>query len=159
MESEASTTAKTDNSNKDPAWKYVHLVNPNNRNDVACNFCSKVTKGGIFRAKQHLVGGFRNATMCKKCPTHVREELQEYMQQKASAKTLDKLPDYQDVEILGDNEDEDDVGTILRGSKGNSKVQKKARTKGPIDLYFAKSVAKALNDEQQLRSNISFLAK
>ncbi|KAF2309358.1 hypothetical protein GH714_001722 [Hevea brasiliensis] len=52
-------------------------------------FCSKVTKGGIFRAKQHLVGGFRNATMCKKCPTHVREELQEYMQQKASAKTLD----------------------------------------------------------------------
>ncbi|KAF2300711.1 hypothetical protein GH714_015284 [Hevea brasiliensis] len=120
MESEASTAAKTDNSNKDPAWKYVHLVNPNNRNDVACNFCSKVTKGGIFRAKQHLVGGFRNATMCKKCPTHVREELQEYMQQKASAKTLDKLPDYEDVEILGDDEDEDDVGTILRGSKGNN---------------------------------------
>ncbi|XP_057984783.1 uncharacterized protein LOC110670460 [Hevea brasiliensis] len=148
MESEASTAAKTDNSNKDPAWKYVHLVNPNNRNDVACNFCSKVTKGGIFRAKQHLVGGFRNATMCKKCPTHVREELQEYMQQKASAKTLDKLPDYQDVEILGDNEDEDDVGTILRGSKGNSKVQKKARTKGPIDLYFAKSAAKAVQDRK-----------
>ncbi|XP_058002223.1 uncharacterized protein LOC110636882 [Hevea brasiliensis] len=81
--------------------------------------------------------------MCKKCPTHVREELQEYMQQKASAKTLDKLPDYEDVEILGDDEDEDDVGTILRGSKGNSKVQKKARTKGPIDLYFAKSAANA----------------
>ncbi|KAJ9132775.1 hypothetical protein P3X46_033612 [Hevea brasiliensis] len=70
------------------------------------------------------------------------------MQQKASAKTLDKLPDHEDVEILGDDEDEDDVGTILRGSKGNSKVQKKARTKGPIDLYFAKSAAKAVQDRK-----------
>ncbi|XP_058005412.1 uncharacterized protein LOC110632845 [Hevea brasiliensis] len=84
MESEASTTAKTDNSNKIP-------------------------HGNM---------------------------------QKALAKTLDKLLDYEDVETLGDDEDEDDVGTILRGSKGNSKVQKKARTKGPIDLYFAKSAAK-----------------
>ncbi|KAF2292375.1 hypothetical protein GH714_021541 [Hevea brasiliensis] len=74
MESEASTAAtKTDNGNKDPAWRYVRLVNPNSRNDVAS---------------------------------------------KASAKTLDKLPDYEDVVTLGDDEDEDDVGTILGGSKG-----------------------------------------
>ncbi|KAF2304567.1 hypothetical protein GH714_033641 [Hevea brasiliensis] len=83
MESEASiAVTKTNRSNKDPAWKYVHL----------------------------------------KCLTYVPEELQEYMQQKASAKNLDKLPDYEDVETLRDGEDEDDVGVILGGSKGSSKV-------------------------------------
>ncbi|XP_057986679.1 uncharacterized protein LOC110658706 [Hevea brasiliensis] len=86
--------------------------------------------------------------MCKNCPTHVREELLEYMQQKASAKNLDKLPDYEDVETLRDDEDEDDVGIILGGSKGSSEVQKKARTKGPIDLYFAKSAAKVVQDRK-----------
>ncbi|KAF2320866.1 hypothetical protein GH714_031423 [Hevea brasiliensis] len=79
--------------------------------------------------------------MCKKCPTHVREELQEYMQQKASAKTLDKLPDYEDVEILGDDEDEDDVGTILRGSKGNKGVT------GEINLLAAVEALQEANTD------------
>ncbi|XP_057985276.1 uncharacterized protein LOC131170224 [Hevea brasiliensis] len=50
------------------------------------------------------------------------------MRQKASVKNLDKLLDYEDVETLGDDEDEDDVGAILGGSKGNGWADKKQHT-------------------------------
>lgn len=39
--------------------------------------------GGIFRIKQHLVGGHRNA---KACPEHVRTEIQESMNKKIKSK-------------------------------------------------------------------------
>ena len=51
---------------QDPSWKYVQVVNPNNINNLKCNFCDRVTKGGILRAKQHIVGGFSNATVCRR---------------------------------------------------------------------------------------------
>ncbi|XP_065621278.1 uncharacterized protein LOC136064046 [Quercus suber] len=44
------------NSRKDIAWKYAYLANQNNKNDLTCNFCEKVAKGGAYRLKQHLVG-------------------------------------------------------------------------------------------------------
>ena len=55
---------------KDPGWKYARLPNEQDLNTIICIFCDKVTKGGIYRHKQHLVGGHRNAKKCTKCPVH-----------------------------------------------------------------------------------------
>ena len=56
---------------KDPGWKYPMLPNEEDLNTFICIFCDKVTKGGIYRHKQHLVGGHRNANRCTKCPVHL----------------------------------------------------------------------------------------
>ncbi|KAK4421429.1 hypothetical protein Salat_2093400 [Sesamum alatum] len=48
-------------SQKDPAWNYGALLDPKNPNNVQCNFCGKILKGGITRHKQHLVRGGQNA--------------------------------------------------------------------------------------------------
>lgn len=49
------------------------MKDPNDTTRVTCNFCGKTT-GGINRAKQHLIGNFRNASKCTKCPQKIREE-------------------------------------------------------------------------------------
>ncbi|XP_059659240.1 uncharacterized protein LOC132306061 [Cornus florida] len=124
---------------KDPAWNYCHLQNPQDRN-ATCNFCEKVMKGGIYRAKQHIVGGYRNVQACKKCPEHVKEEIREYMSKKKEEKEYTNLlPDFDDM----DDQDEDDVAIIdVKGKRvasgtGSNNIQsKKQKQKGPIDLYF-----------------------
>ncbi|KAL6545254.1 hypothetical protein OROGR_009128 [Orobanche gracilis] len=59
--------------NKDVAWKYRALSEGSSVR-LCCNFCGKVTTGGVFRMKEHLVGGKRNATACTKV-TEERELL------------------------------------------------------------------------------------
>ena len=54
-------------------WKYAHWVNEKDLNTIIYIFCDKVTKWGIYRHKQHFVGGYRNAKKCRKCPEHVKE--------------------------------------------------------------------------------------
>ena len=41
---------------KDPRRKYACLPNEKDLNTVICIFYDKVTKGGIYRHKQHLIG-------------------------------------------------------------------------------------------------------
>ena len=74
------------NGRRDLEWKYVHLVNEKDLNIIICIFCDKVTKGGIYKHKQHLVGGYRNVKKCIKCPEHVREEMEEYMSSQEKSK-------------------------------------------------------------------------
>ena len=86
------------NVKKDSGWKYGYLADPKNKNNITCSFCSKEAKGGIYRLKQHLVGGFRNIIACQKCPEHVKVEIREFMQKKKDEKDdLNLLPDYDDV--------------------------------------------------------------
>ena len=47
-----------------------------------CNFYGKVTKGGITRAKEHLMAKPGNVATCAKCPKEVREKLWEYLKDK-----------------------------------------------------------------------------
>ena len=58
---------------KDLGWKYARSLNEKylNKNTVIYIFCDKVTKGGIYKHKQHLVGGHRIAKKCRKCLKHV----------------------------------------------------------------------------------------
>ena len=79
------------NSRKDIAWKYAYLANQNNKNDLTCNFYGKVAKGGAYRLKQHLVGGYRAIVGCQKCPKHVKEEVNQYMLRKKNRKRASKF--------------------------------------------------------------------
>ena len=69
----------SENVKKDPGWKYGYLADPKNKNNVTYSFCSKETKGGIYRLKQHLVGAFRNIIACRKCLEHVKVKIREFM--------------------------------------------------------------------------------
>ncbi|XP_059650757.1 uncharacterized protein LOC132296590 [Cornus florida] len=127
---------------KDPGWNYCHLQNPQDRNATTCNFCEKVMKGGIYRAKQHIIRGYRNVQACKKCPEHVKEEIREYMSKKKEEKEhTNLLPGFDDM----DDQDENDVTIIdVKGKRvasgtGSNNIQsKKQKQKGPIDLYFTR---------------------
>ncbi|KAL8557778.1 hypothetical protein ACS0TY_005034 [Phlomoides rotata] len=93
---------------KDLAWKYFTLVNPPKTCDVKCCFCSKVLKGGIFRGKQHLTGGHRNAASCKDVPANVRSEIKMYM----DTKKLNKLEEARNIleeNMYPEAEDDEDV--------------------------------------------------
>ncbi|XP_059635849.1 uncharacterized protein LOC132278033 [Cornus florida] len=132
----------SDGLRKDPAWNYSHLENPKDTNAVTCNFCAKVTKGGIYRAKQHLAGGYRNVSACPRCPSSVREEIKEYMSKKKEEKDQMNLLPSDEINFI-DGEDEDDIMEVNNRGKrvasagsasvNSSKMQKQ---KGPIDLYF-----------------------
>ncbi|KAG5034983.1 hypothetical protein JHK87_009893 [Glycine soja] len=72
-------TRRTSRSNSNPGWKYCHSLVEGDTNTIVCNFCGKITKGGITKAKQHLIGKSGNVVACKKTPPNVVEELKEYM--------------------------------------------------------------------------------
>ena len=85
-ETQVGSTTTCGSERKDPGWKYARLPNEQDLNTIICIFCDKVTKGGIYRHKQHLVGGHRNAKKCTKCPVHVRQEMEDYMNGKKNKK-------------------------------------------------------------------------
>ncbi|KAA0062060.1 hypothetical protein E6C27_scaffold89G004020 [Cucumis melo var. makuwa] len=119
-----------ESSKKDPAWKYGRLQNDQDINTFVCGFCSKVTKRGVYRLKQHLVGGYRNATACRKCPDHVKEEIKDYMSKKKEIKEQRNLIvdiDVQDYDI--ENEDEGSISVNNRATSSGSSL-KKPRQKG-----------------------------
>lgn len=161
MNSENSTAAfgslSESSAKKDHGWKYVYLLKPPSTNDLVSNFCDKVTKGGIYRAKQHLVGEHQNASMCKKCPAHVHEELPEYMRKKTAIQELDKGPfvDFEDIERHGDDEDEDEIVAIANAKvshEGSNKVpnaSEKPKIKGSMDVYFSQDAEKAVREKMQ----------
>ena len=79
-----------------------------------CGFCSETTEGWVRRVKQHLIGGYRNATAWRKCPDH-DEEIKAYMSKKKETEELfsedDSEMDEEDIDGYklndGENEDED----------------------------------------------------
>ncbi|XLR01924.1 hypothetical protein S83_068122 [Arachis hypogaea] len=66
----------------DPGWKYVTAVEERNTNDIICNFCGKITRGGITRAKEHLMIKPGNVAGCKMVPKDVIAKLWEFYNQK-----------------------------------------------------------------------------
>ncbi|RWR73913.1 hypothetical protein CKAN_00222200 [Cinnamomum micranthum f. kanehirae] len=110
------STPSEGSSRKDPAWQYAHLENPQNINRFKCNFCGKISNGGVYRVKQHLAGGFRNITACPKCPAEVREEIREYMTKKKKEKEeMNMLPHFDELANAYEEDEEDDVEVIERG--------------------------------------------
>ena len=75
MDKEIEVEVEAASGRKDLGWKYARLLNEKDTSTLICIFCDKVTKEGIYRQKQHLVGGFRNSKKCTRCPEHVRKEM------------------------------------------------------------------------------------
>ncbi|GMP25163.1 hypothetical protein CsSME_00002160 [Camellia sinensis var. sinensis] len=151
----------SESNKKDPAWQHAHLVEENNLNKLECNFCGKVSNGGVYRVKQHLAGGYRNVTACPKCPAHVREEIREFLSKKKTQKEeMNMLPDFDDTDMGDENEDEDVVeinvnqrSKLTSSGQGSSKSKtnlKMPKRKGPMNVYFTpnpKSVVKNRRDQ------------
>ncbi|KAJ9561061.1 LOW QUALITY PROTEIN: hypothetical protein OSB04_006221 [Centaurea solstitialis] len=130
-------------SNKDLAWKYCTQIDKKSK--VKCNFCGKITSGGIHRAKQHIVGGFRNSKKCQRCLAHVVEEIKNYMIKKVEEKAGNEiLPDFEDVDRFGNGEEsEDDLEGGGSGSRplllvmGVPALKKQKGVKRTIDQFYA----------------------
>lgn len=85
------------------------MQDPKDKNPVTCNFCGKVTKGGIYRAKQHQVGNFKNAKNCKKCSQDVKDELPNYMYKRKSLRNdFPSLFDFEFDVYMSEIDDEDE---------------------------------------------------
>ncbi|XP_028093255.1 general transcription factor IIF subunit 1-like [Camellia sinensis] len=138
----------SESTRKDPAWKYAHQLDPKNPNQFKCNFCGKVSNGGVYRVKQHLVGGSRNVTVCQKCPLDVREEIKEYMGNKKTQKDQMNLLPHIDEMNNDFEEDEDDIAYEIQRPRGSSSKalpsnqnsyfagSKRLKKKGPMDVFY-----------------------
>ncbi|XP_075105601.1 uncharacterized protein LOC142179446 [Nicotiana tabacum] len=118
---------------KDPAWQYGERTNEKNIN-VVCKFCNKITTGGIYRFKYHLISGDRNVTSCPKCPPEVREEIKNFVEKKKEQKN--QMVHQPMVANLDDDDDIEELSLpTKRGRDGSSHG---SSTKGPMDCYFSK---------------------
>nr|GMD11821.1 uncharacterized protein LOC109167856 [Ipomoea batatas] len=121
---------------QDPGWEHGTPVLDKGTTHVRCNYCQKITKGGIYRHKLHLVGGSRHATACTKCPKVVRDAMREIMQTKKQRKdevsSTGASPfneNYDDVDM---DFPEENANQAMGASMGSSNKS----IKGPMDLYF-----------------------
>ncbi|CAN1782775.1 hypothetical protein LINPERHAP1_LOCUS16018 [Linum perenne] len=69
---EAATNNETVNALKrksgDIEWGNGTLADPINKDKVRCNFCDKVSNGGVYRLKQHIFGYGNAVKTCDKAP-------------------------------------------------------------------------------------------
>ena len=90
-------------------------------NTIISIFYDKVTKGGLYRHKQNLVGGHRNDKKCTKCPVHVRQEMEDYMNEKNNQKEQLKMRNedfYEDFEDI--DEEVESIRVASNISRGGS---------------------------------------
>lgn len=144
---------------RDPGWKYFSLVEPPKKNDLKCNFCCLVFKGGICRAKQHLAGGYRNASSCKKCPPHVREEIKAFIENKKIEK-IEAVRNVLEENMYDDlEEDQDHVRESASGTasiaSNPSQSQNKRRRQGTMDK-FVQRMADSKGKERETTINEAY---
>ncbi|KAG7533363.1 hypothetical protein ISN45_Aa08g009970 [Arabidopsis thaliana x Arabidopsis arenosa] len=101
--------------NLDPVRKHAVPVS-GKYGSWTCIYCKKVTNGGVQRANQHIVGGFRNVTQCSLVPPNVREEIKDFILKKAEIKaTTQMMPplgtSYEDYDY---EEEEEEVEVLAR---------------------------------------------
>nr|GMC71444.1 uncharacterized protein LOC109167856 [Ipomoea batatas] len=127
--------------NQDPGWDHGTPVLDKGTTHVRCKYCDKITKGGIYRHKLHLVGGNRNVMGCKKCPQIVRDAMKEYMLNKKQRKEEVSSTATMGVQSKFEFDEEGDEGMDFLEVAGNpgmgcSMGSSNKSIKGPMDLYF-----------------------
>ncbi|XP_070043656.1 uncharacterized protein [Nicotiana tomentosiformis] len=130
---------------KDPAWAYSERVCETNKMAIRCLFCDKISSGGIYRQKAHLIGGDPNVASCPKVPSHVKEDLKAFLHKKRELKT--QLIHEQELYNLDDDdetEEGDDASSLPPKSQKRGRMQPMSsscgstgKTKGPMDCYFS----------------------
>ncbi|KAJ1402459.1 Zinc finger, BED-type [Sesbania bispinosa] len=111
----------------DVAWKHCTPVRENDTNEIFCNYCQKVMKGGITRGKQHLIGKAGNVTACLLAPEAVKVEIRTAIDSKKLKQNEAFKKATQDIEALNEE------GYMEIGSSDDFCL--KDTRKGPIDLY------------------------
>ncbi|CAI9299642.1 unnamed protein product [Lactuca saligna] len=125
----------TNSGSDDPVKKYG-VQDPTNKNNFTCNFCGQVVKGGVFRFKHHMVGGYKDVKKCPNCPGHVQEEIKAYLEKKQNLKAQQQME--QARFQMYEPDEYDDVGEedVEIGSSRKMPPPKKPKQKGPMDTYY-----------------------
>ena len=171
MDKESEVEVELASGRKDPRWKYARLLNEKDTSKLICIFCGKVTKGGIYRQKQHLVGGFRNLKKCTRCPEHVRKEIEDYMLAKKTQKNQMSFGSHNVNEDMFGFQDEDDEdpevtskmgrkdvsigGSNGGGSGGSGSCLKRTRKKGPMDNFFTPNSEMVVENRKNTQTTIN----
>ena len=175
MDKEIEVEVEAASGRKDPGWKYACLLNEKDTNTLICIFCDKVTKGGIYRQKQHLVGGFRNSKKCTRCPEHVRKEIEDFMLVKKTQKNQMSFGSHnvnEDMFGFQDEDDEDPEVTSKMGRKdvssggsngggsggsgsGSGSCLKRIRQKGPMDHFFTPNPEMVVQNRKNTQTTIN----
>ncbi|XP_026415957.1 uncharacterized protein LOC113311334 [Papaver somniferum] len=69
----------------DPGWDYGQPL-VNDRNSVKCDLCGVITRAGIFRHKKHLLGGFKDVTLCTNVTKEIQDRIRKFMDEQSSKK-------------------------------------------------------------------------
>ncbi|GAU41127.1 hypothetical protein TSUD_288170 [Trifolium subterraneum] len=81
-----STVVKATRDKNDLAWRYNHMKDLNNKNQVTCNFCLLTSSAGITRARRHQLGIPGDVAACSKTPPDVKVLLQADLDKKKRRK-------------------------------------------------------------------------
>ena len=130
---------------KDTEWKYARLPNEKYLNTIIYIFCDKITKGDIFKHKQHLVSGHRNAKKCTKCLVYIRQELEDSMNGKKNQNEQSKMRSedfYDDFEDIDEEVESRRVASNIShgGSNRGRGTANRSREKGPMNHFFTPNV-------------------
>ncbi|KAG4909062.1 hypothetical protein JHK87_055178 [Glycine soja] len=71
------STASSNTTSKriDIGWKHCTAIRENDTNEICCNYCYKIMKGGITRGKHHFIGKSGSVAPCLACPKEVADEI------------------------------------------------------------------------------------
>ncbi|KAK4259931.1 hypothetical protein QN277_006209 [Acacia crassicarpa] len=134
---QTSTLVKPTGDNIDMAWQWNSLKDINNRKSVTCDFCKKVTTGGITRAKKHQMGIKGDVNACTQCPPEVKNLLKEAAEKKKVTQAYS--------ELQNDNEEEEieETHSLKSGKRpatsSDPSIKKAKNVKGLIDLLLFKN--------------------
>ena len=74
------------------------LLEENDTNNVVCNLCQKVMRGGITRAKQYLMGKKVMFLLVTNVQNKLKDELREYFKEK-KRQEHDEVPNVRQFDL------------------------------------------------------------
>ncbi|KAL6513274.1 hypothetical protein OROGR_020760 [Orobanche gracilis] len=107
---------------------------------IRCNYCSKVTRGGITRHKHHLTGDNRDVAKCIKVPEFVKQTFVEHFAMKKRVKeSMESIPHFDESVLEEQEQDEENEHGKRPVVNPSQQLSKKSKQLGPINLYFQPS--------------------
>jgi len=103
-------------------------MDESNLNTIICNYCGKFIKGGVTRAKEHLIAKKGNVVACTKTLKNVRQELWKLYKEKAYSSSVN--PRYTTTNDNHESEDEVEIFTA-----NNDKGRNSGGRKGLMDMF------------------------